>query len=235
MRFPALLAAIAFTMTWTDISVAEPATLKLGQRANLALQVTAEDQLGTLDAGYGLPAGQRVPSFDAQTFRGEPTSLQALLADAPLLVVFYRGGWCPYCNVQVRQMSEAAQRFQRQGVTPVLISADRPEGAALAQTGYEIPFPVLSDPDLSAHRAFNVVLTVDESTQQKYRGFGIVLEDWSGRDHGSIAVASAFIVDRNGRILWSHSALDYKTRPSVDQLIAVAKRILGTKTPSKTD
>ena len=118
-------------------------------------------------------------------------------------------------------MTGAAAVFEQRGITPVLISADRPAGAALAQKSYEIPFPVLSDPSLAAHEAFGVVFTLDPPTRERYRDYGIALEDWSGEDHGSYAVASVFLVDGEGVVRWSHSSLDYKTRPSIAQLLEV--------------
>lgn len=197
-------------------------------RAELALP-TREPELGVTDAStlgsnapdIGIAVGTQVPDFTVTTHEGEPTVLAELLTEGPLLVVFYRGGWCPYCNLQIRQMTQAWPAFEARGVLPVLISVDRPDAAALAQRTYEIPFPVLSDPALAAHGAFNVILTVDAETRAQYRNHGIDLEAWSGRNDGSIAVSSAFLVGADGVVRWAHSDLDYSTRPSVEQLLGV--------------
>ncbi len=188
---------------------------------NVPLAVTSDNLLGTNDQGIGLTAGSKVPDFNLKTHTGEPTNLEVLLEESPLLVIFYRGGWCPYCNVQIRQLTEAYPEFQKRGVLPVLISVDEVDGAALASRTYEIPFTVLSDPQLSAHEAFNVVMEIDDETYKQYQRFGLDLEAWSGQSHHKIAVSSAFIVDDTGTVSWAHASLDYKTRPSVEQLLSV--------------
>ena len=133
----------------------------------------------------------------------------------PLLVIFYRGGWCPYCNRQIRSLTKAWPQFKQRDVLPVLISADKPDGAAIAQRGYEIPFPVLSDPKLKAHEVFKVTMQVPAELIPKYREYGIDLEAWSGESHHKIAVSSVFLIGEDGIVRWSHSSQDYKKRPSV--------------------
>ncbi len=220
-RLPAVALIAAALLFAAQATVARASDLRLSIRDDVQLQVTPGAQLGTVEDRIGLAVGQKVPDFASQTYGGAPVTFHELLQEAPLLVVFYRGGWCAYCNVQVRQMTVAADEFAGRGVTPVLISVDRPEAASLAQKSYEIPFPVISDPDLAAHRAFNVVFRLDAETREKYKTYGIVLDEWSGRDHGSFAVASAFLVDASGQVLWSHASTDYKTRPSIAQLLQV--------------
>lgn len=181
-----------------------------------------QDQLGTLAEGYGLRVGEAMPSFVLQRHTGEPAKSSELLAGGEtLLIIFYRGGWCPYCNLQIRQLTESYSQFKQRKVLPVLISADEVDAAALAQSRYEIPFPVLSDPDLSAHKAFRVVMSLTPELYETYKGYGIDVEQWSGRDHHQFAVASAFLVDPKGKVKWAHASLDYKQRPSVAQLLGV--------------
>lgn len=189
------------------------------------LGITAADALGTNDDGIGLSPGDRVAGFSAHSFDGTPVRWEELLDRSPLLVIFYRGGWCPYCNLQIRQLTQAYSEFEERGILPVLISVDETDAASLAQRSYEIPFPVLSDPDLHALEAFRVTMEVDEATLERYQEYGIDLEAWSRREHHKIAVPSAFFVDENGVVRWAHSSRDYRVRPSPQQLLDVADRI----------
>ncbi|WP_160154271.1 peroxiredoxin-like family protein [Microbulbifer sp. ALW1] len=184
------------------------------------LAATPAESLGIGEAG--LEVGSRPADFSVSSHKGDQVSLNGLVKEkAPILVVFYRGGWCPYCNVQIRQLAEAWPEFEKRGVTPVLISADKPDASALAKATYEIPFPVLSDPDLKAHEAFDVVVQIDDATAEKYKGYGIDLEAWSGRGHHKIAAPGIFLLDKTGTVQWAHVSKDYKTRPCVAQLLAV--------------
>ncbi|MCR8921882.1 AhpC/TSA family protein [Dasania sp. GY-MA-18] len=183
------------------------------------LSATKPSKLGTHEVGVGVANGSKIKNFTIKSHQGRLTSFNDLIKQGDIMVVFYRGGWCPYCNMQIRQLTEAWPEFKRRGITPVLISADKPDASMMAQKTYDIPFPVLSDPKLTAHKAFNVVFKLPDELVKTYQDYGIVLKDWSGKKHNKFAVASAFIVDKNGVVKWGHSSNDYKTRPSVEQLI----------------
>jgi peroxiredoxin len=184
-------------------------------------QETAAAAIGTLPEGVGLAVGTAAP--DASVFELEGASVQLAEIRAKhgaTLVVFYRGGWCPFCNFQIRELTKAFPDFQKRKVTPVVISVDRTEEAAKSERQYDIPFPVLSDPGLLAHRAFKVVHEAPQAEFEKLKSMGIDLEASSGKTHHSIAIPSIFLVDRAGTIRWAHADLDYKVRPSIAQLLA---------------
>lgn len=178
--------------------------------------------LGKRDDGLGLAVGAAIPPFGIQDFLGKTFS-STEINDDDTLVVFYRGGWCPYCNFQIRELSQSYDRFKALGVSLVAISVDRPDASAVTQNAYDVPFPVLSDPDLRAHEAFNVVLQLDAAGVGSLAEYGYDIEQWSGRDHHRMAVPGVFLV-RDGKVAWAHVARDYKTRPSTEQLLAAAKR-----------
>ncbi|MGK0440769.1 MAG: peroxiredoxin [Pseudohongiellaceae bacterium] len=201
------------------LSIAVASELKLPNQLP-ELSITSTELLGHNEPGIGLDAGETVKQFTITDHFGASTSFPSLLDKGNSLVIFYRGGWCPYCNMQIKQLTDAWPEFEKRAITPVLISADKPDAAMMMQRGYEIPFPVLSDPELIAHKAFNVIFTLPEKLISAYKEYGVDLEDWSGQGHHQFAVSSAFIVDTKGTIKWAHSSLDYKTRPSVKQLLS---------------
>ena len=182
---------------------------------------TAE-ALGTREDGLGLAVGATIPLFEILDFRGEVFSSTAI-NDADTLVVFYRGGWCPFCNFQIRELSQSYDKFKALGVSLVAISVDRPDAAAVTRNAYEVPFPVLSDPGLKAHEAFNVVLQLDAAGVARLAKYGHDIEKWSGKDHHKMAVPAVFLV-RDGKVAWAHVARDYKTRPSTEQLLTAVKQ-----------
>ena len=210
-------------LSLTAITVAHASTksIELNIKPEAQLHEAEAETLGVRENGIGLAIGQSVQSFTAVSHLGIEVAFDSLYANGPALVIFYRGGWCPYCNVQIQQLTQAFSSFNEVGVTPVLISADTPNNAALAQRQYEIPFPVLSDPDLKAHASFEVIYELPWIKQQAYKAYGIDLAAWSGRTDAKFAVSSAFIVDSKGTIRWAHSNLDYTRRPSVEQLLGV--------------
>lgn len=198
------------------VSVAKPKQYK---------QIEA-DEVGVAEEGVGVAVGTQVPNITLNDIEGKSVHLRDYWADQPVLLVFYRGGWCPYCNMQVQELSGRYEAFKAAGIQPVLISVDAPDKAAMVDSQYAIPFPVLSDSALKAHTAFNVLLKLDGVTLAKYKLFGIVPQDWSGKTHNTIAVASAFVVDTAGVVKAAHASSDYASRPSADQLLALAKASL---------
>lgn len=209
----------AVALLWASM-VVQAGDIKMPEKLP-QVNVTSQQELGTLDGEIGLKAGAIVPGFTVNDHLGNSITLEELKAKGNLLVVFYRGGWCPYCNRQLRQLTEAWPQFQQRNVVPVLISVDKPDAAAMALRTYEIPFPVLSDPDLVVHDLFKVTMKLDDELIPRYREYGIDVEDWSGRTHHKFAVASVFLINETGVVVWSHSSMDYKTRPSVQQLLQV--------------
>lgn len=108
---------------------------------------------------------------------------------------------------------------------PVLVSVDEIDGTTALGATYEIPFPVLSDPDVKVHEVYRVVNQVDDAMATKLAGFGISLEAWSKRKHHKIAIPSQFVIGQDKKILWAHAARDHRTRPSSAQVLAVLERL----------
>ena len=199
--------------------------LKIAPVKQTSVSTVAE--LGQVPEGSGLSAGDAIADFQIQTFEAVETSFNDLLEDAPLLVIFYRGGWCPYCNFQIRELTVGYDAFKARGVMPVLISVDRVDGSSEIQKTYEIPFPVLSDTELAALTEFNVRLDIGPEDYERMQEYGIDLEDWSGKQHHVIAQSSAFIVDQAGIVKWAHVSSDFKVRPSNEQLLSVIDQLRG--------
>ncbi len=177
--------------------------------------------LGTLPPGVGIRPGERAPDAQLQDAAGRPVRLAEVLKAGPVLLVFYRGGWCPYCNFQIRELAVAYKEYRRRGVTPVAISVDRPLESGRTVASYEIPFPVLSDPDLHAHDAYRVTHEVDADEHARLTAFGIDLEQASGRSHHVIAVPATFLIDARGVVRWAHADENYRVRPFTEQLLGV--------------
>lgn len=178
------------------------------------------DRVGVLAPNTGIPVGQKVPDVHARDLDGNDVALSSLYAKGPVLLVFYRGGWCPYCNSEIHSLTTAYPDYEKRGVTPVAVSVDRPEAEAKMKATYAIPFPVLSDRDATVIAAFHVVKSVGDDELAKMKSFGVDLESYSGKTHHEIAIPAVFLVDRGGIVRWAHSDPDFKVRPSTAQLLA---------------
>ena len=188
---------------------------------------TPPARLGTLPAGFGISVGQPAPDELVEDTDRHAVRLSDLMKRGPILLAFYRGGWCPYCSFEIHELTAAYPDYQKRGVTPVAISVDREEEAAKTNATYHIPFPVLSDPDLHAHQAYRVIHHADDAETAKLKSYGIDIEQASGRQHHSFAVPALFLIDTGGIIRWAHADPDYKTRPRTAQILAAIDATLA--------
>lgn len=191
---------------------------------------TAE-QLGQVPQDFGLPLGAALPAVRVRSIDGASVNLESFHT-GPVLIIFYRGGWCPYCNFQVRAMTESYQEFEHRGVRVVMISADSPDSASQTTGKFAVPFPLLSDSLLQAHRAFNVVNTLDDELVVKLNEEGRNPEAFSGQTHHSVAVPSVFyFID--GTLRFRHVDPDFRVRPGAEQLLQMVDQQAAAAAPSK--
>jgi len=156
--------------------------------------------------------GVQLPVAVVRDSQGKETTLKELSAGKATVLVFFRGGWCPICTRHTGQLIKAYPQIQSTGAQMVAISPDSPESTTSNQSKNSIPFPVFSDSDLNAAKAFGLAFQVDNGTVNKYKHFGIDLESASGRDHHALPIPAVYIVDASGNIVFAHSDPDYKNR-----------------------
>ncbi|HEY3254246.1 MAG TPA: peroxiredoxin family protein [Polyangiaceae bacterium] len=181
----------------------------------------AATRLGVLAPNTGIAVGQRVPDVSALDLDGKRVSLAELYEAGPILLAFYRGGWCPYCNMEIHNLTQAYPEYKKRGVTPVALSVEKPEEGVKLTATYVIPFPVLSDSDALVLEAFHLVKKLDQEEFVKMKSFGIDLEAASGKAHHEIAIPALFVIDRTGTVRFAHSDPDFKVRPTTPQMLAV--------------
>jgi len=192
-----------------------------------SLAETPADHLGTVPAGLGLKVGAKAPDATLPDITGKAVRLKALYAEGPTFVVFYRGGWCPFCNLQLHELTTAKPEFDKRGIHLVAISVDKPDEEAKTQAKQGVAFPMLSDSSMTALKAYNVVHRPADAEAKTLAGYGIDLDQYSGQRHHSFAVPALFLVDKSGTIRWEHVDEEFKVRPSARQMLEVADRILA--------
>ena len=176
--------------------------------------------LGALAPNTGVPVGSAVPDVSALDLSGTQVRLASLYSKGPILLAFYRGGWCPYCNMEIHSLTLAYPEYQKRGVTPVALSVDQPAAEAEMRATYTVPFPLLSDQNAKAIAAFQLVKTVSGEELAKMKSFGVDLEHYSGTSQHQIAIPALFLIDRAGIVRWAHSDPDFKVRPNTAQILA---------------
>lgn len=154
------------------------------------------------------------PAADApiRTLEGTETTLKTVLAGKPTLLVFYRGGWCPFCTLQLAELRHLAPDLEKQGVQLVAVSPDRPEALSQTLENGDIDFQLLSDSKAELMEAFGIAFTVDADARKRLEEYGIDLAQASGEAHHALPVPSVFLIDAAGTVQFSYVNPDYRTR-----------------------
>ena len=164
-------------------------------------------------ARHSLQAGQRAPNFTLPDAAGQPVSLAALLAAGPVVLVFYRGNWCPYCNVQLRAYNQALASFEALNATLVAVSPQTPDLTSLTAEEKELRFPVLSDLGNAVAKQYGLAFQVGEAVYHTLHGVGIDLAVFNGDDSGELPLTGTFVIARDGTVAWAATDANFKLRP----------------------
>ncbi len=170
-----------------------------------------------------LMPGMMAPEFTLLDPQGLPVAFDPAGLEQPVIMTFYRGGWCPYCNLHLAEMQRVEEKIREMGYDIWFISVDQPSVLAESLGEPDLEYRVLSDSDLCATRAFGIAFRLPDELVEKYLNYDIDIEGASGRDHHVLPVPSTFIIGTDGVIKFAYSNPDYKVRLPPDVLEAAAR------------
>jgi peroxiredoxin len=170
-----------------------------------------------------LAVGTPAPAFSAHTKDGAVRHFRPDGYRRPTIVLFYRGGWCPYCNAQLSDLRLVEPKLRRNGFEIVFLSTDRPAILYSSLKAENIHYTLLSDSSLEAANAFHIAYRLDDATLAKMQGYGIDLDATTGEGLHELPVPSVFIIDTTGIIRYVYSNPDYTVRLGADALWAAAR------------
>ncbi len=160
-----------------------------------------------------LMVGASIPNSALKGLDGKDITLSAALGKKPAIVIFYRGGWCPFCNAHLSELAKIESDILKRGYQIIAISPDLPEELNKTLTKDHLNYKLFSDSKADAMKAFGVGFRLDDQTFTKYRDqYRIDLERSSGQKHHILPVPSVFVVNAKGKITFVHSDPDYKVR-----------------------
>ena len=164
--------------------------------------------------GGALGVGAEAPDFALPTADGGTLRLGEALAEGPVVLTFYRGVWCPYCNQSLRQFQEALPLIEAAGARLVAVSPQTPEGSTEMEQAQSLTFPVLSDVGNVVSRDYGLVFEVSEEVRERYRASGIDLPAINGADAWELPVPATYVIDRDGTVRYAFIEADYTQRAS---------------------
>ncbi|MGH8251054.1 MAG: peroxiredoxin-like family protein [Steroidobacteraceae bacterium] len=169
--------------------------------------------------------GAAAPSFVVRREDGLAYAFEPAKLAKPTVLIFYRGGWCPYCNSNLAELRKAESELERTGFDMLFLSGDNPEVLRSSLKDPKVTYTLLSDSRMAAARAFGVAFQLDDATYEQYKEYGIDLEEASGETHHQLPVPAVFIVDKSGTIRFVYANPDYKERLKSADLLAAARKL----------
>ncbi len=178
-----------------------------------------------LYAAEPLNEGDVVPNVAVRTAEGEEVRLRDLTGAQPAVLIFYRGGWCPYCTRHLASLVDIEEAIDAIGFQMLAISPDRPAKASETAGMSDFNYQLLSDSAMAAARAFGLAFQVDDATIDLYEEYGIDLVDASDESHHLLPVPAVFVVDTEHRIRFAHVDPDYRERLDPEAVLAAAQQV----------
>ena len=197
------------------------------QKAPQAAQNTmaaATDALETSGiANQALTVGDTAPDFELPDATGKQVKLSTLLQQGPVVINFYRGEWCPYCNLELRAFQNLLPEFKQAGASLVAISPELPDHSLSVTERHNLEFAVLSDVGNKVSREYGLVFTLDASLKPIYQNFGIDIPSSNGDDSYELPMPATYVIDQERRIRYAFAEADYTQRAEPQDVLAVVK------------
>ena len=163
-------------------------------------------------ARRALKAGDRAPDFNLPDARGGHVRLKDLLATGPVVLSFYRGGWCPYCNLELRALQQALPEITHLGAKLVAVSPQTPDESLSTTEKNALSFSVLSDIGSTTAKAFGIAYDLAEELRPIYRRSGHALPEKNGDDSWVLPIPATYVIDTDGTIALAFVDVDYRNR-----------------------
>lgn len=169
--------------------------------------------------------GDNAPTFRLTDATGKVVSLANALHNGPVVLNFYRGGWCPFCNLELNALQRALPRFKEFGAQLMAISPEAPDNSLTTIQKHKLAFPVLSDLKSEVAQQYGIVYTVPEYLRSVFEKFGLDLTKHNGTDKVQLPIPATYIIDRQQIIQYAFANEDFTVRADIEEIIGVLKQI----------
>jgi peroxiredoxin len=177
--------------------------------------------LHSQDKPKGLSVKDKAPDFTAKDQSGKTINLQSQLKKNAVVMVFYRGEWCPFCNKELKALEDSLKFITDKGAVVLAVSPEKPENILKTVEKTKATYSILYDEGLKIMKSYGVSFKVDSLTIAKYKTYGMDFYSMNGEVNGAnLPIPAVYIIDKNGVIIYRFFDADYRKRPSVKELIS---------------
>ena len=201
-----------------SIQRAPPSRVAIMENATAQLKSSGIEQ-------QALGVGDHVPDIILPNATGQMVSIASLWQRSLLVLTFYRGGWCPYCNLELKAWQQNLDLLTSLGANLAAVSPQTPDNSLSTTEKNQLLYPVLSDSHLQAATALGITFEMPPDLSEVYRSIGNDLPVLNGNDRWALPLPATYVIGRDGRILYAHIEADYRERAEPAEVIAAIKQV----------
>ena len=182
----------------------------------------ATEKLRRQHLGRSAPkVGDTFPDLTLSNSHGKKITLSQELKKGPVVISFYRGAWCPYCNLQLHAYQKRLPEIRAKGAQLIAITPEKPDLTAKMQNEKKYEFTVLTDPKNHLAKKLGLAFKLPNNLKKLYLTFGINLEKSQGNASWELPVPATFVIDKSSKVLFSYIDVDYKQRADINKILDV--------------
>ena len=167
----------------------------------------------------GLKLNDKAPEFTGKDQNGKSVSLNDELKNNEVVLIFYRGQWCPYCNKELKSIEDSLSLISSKGATVLAITPEKSENVTKTIDKTKAAYSIISDDGLKIMKAYDVAYSVDTAMAAKYKSYGIDFTQANGSNGANLPVPAVYIINKNGNIAYRYFDVDYRNRANVKDIL----------------
>jgi len=190
-----------------------------------AIMKQAGQRLARSMPNPGIAVGQPAPDFTLLDAFGEKLNLKQTLKKGPVILVFYRGAWCPFCNLHLHALKKNITEFNKYNAQLITITPQKPDKSAAQINKTDLPFKVLSDLDSQVMKDYRLYFELEPQLVKIYKRVGLDVEDFNGKGRNVLPVPGTLVIDQQGIVRAMQAETDYTKRMEPDAIINALKKL----------
>ena len=199
---------------------ADNSKTRIPQEAQVTMQSAIDELVTSSILNTATKKGAKFPEVSLPNATGNTVNLNDVLKKDRVVLTFYRGGWCPYCNLELKAFQNALPQIEAKGAKLIAISPETPDNSLSTSEKNELSFEVLSDTNNQTARDLGLVFQLPESLQNLYKKFGIDLDNNQNNTNQELPIAATYIIEQDGTISYDFLQEDYKLRADPSEVLA---------------
>lgn len=217
--------AKCMTQLFEEIKAYKEEFIRKAPEEKQKLMAQATTELEVSGVAHGLKKGDQVPDFILTDATGKTVSIAEELSTGPVILTFYRGGWCPYCNLELKAYQRELGTIKDAGATLIAISPETPDASLSTKEKNELDFIVLSDESNTVAEKFDLVFKMPDFLIEVYKDSGLNVAGHNGNNDWELPKPATFVIDQSGKIVFAEVDSDYTKRVEPSKVVEIVKSI----------